>query len=69
MPRDPVLRGSDPGDGPPELPDARETGETGPGSDDGFDPDDARLDDRLRPQCLDDVVGQSKVVERLRIVL
>lgn len=34
-----------------------------------FDPDDSHLDDRLRPQRLDDVVGQRKVVERLRIVL
>ncbi len=73
MPRDPVLRGSDPGDGPPELPEmpeAVETAETAEaGAAEGFDADDARLDDRLRPQCLDDVVGQSKVVERLRIVL
>ena len=69
MPRDPVLRGSDPGDGPPELPDSPETAGSTPGPDDGFDPDDAHLDDRLRPLSLDDVVGQSKVVERLRIVL
>lgn len=44
--------------------------------DDGDEPDqgpadseDRRLDEELRPQSLDDVVGQHKVVERLRIVL
>ena len=63
MPRDPVLRGPEPGDGAPEeTPVASD-----PGS--GFDPDDGRLDEQLRPMTLDDVVGQSKVVERLRIVL
>jgi holliday junction DNA helicase RuvB len=31
--------------------------------------DDARYDDELRPQCLDDVVGQQKVVTRLKITL
>ncbi len=36
---------------------------------DGFDPDDDRFDDELRPQRLDDVVGQRKVVERLEIML
>lgn len=63
MPRDPVLRGPEPGDGAPE--------ETPVASDpeSGFDPDDGRLDEQLRPMTLDDVVGQSKVVERLRIVL
>jgi holliday junction DNA helicase RuvB len=35
----------------------------------GFDPDDARYDDELRPQRLRDVVGQRRVVERLEIVL
>ena len=38
-------------------------------SSDSFDPNDARYDDELRPQSLDDVVGQRKVVDRLRIVL
>ncbi|GAB4146707.1 MAG: Holliday junction branch migration DNA helicase RuvB [Planctomycetaceae bacterium] len=36
---------------------------------DGFSTDDDRYDDELRPQRLDDVVGQRKVVERLRIML
>ncbi|MGH7201499.1 MAG: Holliday junction branch migration DNA helicase RuvB [Planctomycetaceae bacterium] len=35
----------------------------------GFDPDDPRHDDELRPQRLADVVGQRKVVERLQITL
>lgn len=35
----------------------------------GFPSDDARHDEELRPQRLDDVVGQRKVVERLRIIL
>ncbi len=35
----------------------------------GFDPDDARYDDELRPQRLKDVVGQRRVVERLEIIL
>ena len=35
----------------------------------GFNPDDARYDDELRPQRLDDVIGQRKVVERLKIML
>ncbi len=63
MPRDPVLRGPDPGDGVPE--------ETPVASDpeSGFDSDDGHLDEQLRPLTLDDVVGQCKVVERLRIVL
>jgi Holliday junction DNA helicase RuvB len=34
-----------------------------------FRPDDERHDEELRPQTLDDVVGQRKVVERLRIML
>lgn len=35
----------------------------------GFNPDDERFDDELRPQKLSDVVGQRKVVDRLKIVL
>lgn len=34
-----------------------------------FNPDDERFDDELRPQKLDEVVGQRKVVDRLRIML
>ena len=63
MPRDPVLKGPEPGEGPPE-----ET-PVAAGPESGFDPDDGRLDEQLRPLTLDDVVGQVKVVERLRIVL
>lgn len=35
----------------------------------GFPPDDESFDEELRPQRLTDVVGQRKVVERLRILL
>ena len=63
MPRDPVLKGPDPGEGAPE-----ET-PVAAGPDGAFDPDDGHLDEQLRPLTLDDVVGQDKVVERLRIVL
>ena len=35
----------------------------------GFNPDDDQFDDELRPQKLSDVVGQKKVVDRLKIVL
>ena len=34
-----------------------------------FNPDDDKFDDELRPQKLGDVVGQKKVVDRLKIVL
>ena len=34
-----------------------------------FNPDDEQFDDELRPQKLVDVVGQRKVVDRLKIVL
>jgi len=34
-----------------------------------WDSDDSRFDDDLRPQMLKDVVGQRKVVERIRIIL
>jgi holliday junction DNA helicase RuvB len=46
-------------------------GDDGPaaGSGSAFNPDDEQFDDELRPQGLDEVVGQRKVVERLRIVL
>ncbi|HUG90326.1 MAG TPA: Holliday junction branch migration DNA helicase RuvB [Planctomycetaceae bacterium] len=35
----------------------------------GFSPDDDQHDDELRPQRLEDVVGQRKVIERLRIMI
>ncbi len=34
-----------------------------------FNPDDDSFDDSLRPQRLDQVVGQRKVVERIRVML
>ena len=40
-----------------------------PGQGASFNPDDEQFDDELRPQGLNEVVGQRKVVERLRIVL
>ncbi|MFP6768995.1 MAG: Holliday junction branch migration DNA helicase RuvB [Planctomycetaceae bacterium] len=62
MPRDPLLKGSVSAAG---------GGEASPSQagDDGFDSDDAGYDEQLRPLALDDVVGQRKVVERLRIIL
>ena len=57
---------------------ARQTVIQGAGASDGvpptdsggaFNPDDERFDDELRPQKLDEVVGQRKVVDRLRIML
>jgi Holliday junction DNA helicase RuvB len=64
MARDKVIQGGDAsgrkpprGGGPPD----------GGGS--AFDPNDERLDEELRPQKLSEVVGQRKVVERLRIAL
>ncbi len=43
--------------------------EPSPLSTPAFDPDSPERDDELRPQRLEDVVGQRKVVDRLRIVL
>lgn len=34
-----------------------------------FDPNSREIDERLRPQSLDDVIGQKKVVERVRVML
>ncbi|QDT33496.1 Holliday junction branch migration DNA helicase RuvB [Thalassoglobus polymorphus] len=34
-----------------------------------FDPNSREIDERLRPQSLSDVIGQSKVVERVRVML
>lgn len=63
MAREPIIQSnsSDEGNGP--IP------PVGNGFGGGFDPDDARYDDELRPQRLKDVVGQRRVVERLEIVL
>jgi len=60
MAREPVIRSSGNGEQPPQDP-----GSFGG----GFDPDDSRYDDELRPQRLEEVVGQRKVVERLKIVI
>ena len=69
MPRDPVLRGPGPGELSPDSEEGVSGGESAGGEGVGFDVDDGHLDESLRPRTLDDVVGQSKVVERLRIVL
>ncbi len=44
-------------------------GDSRPGRASEFRPDDEKHDEELRPQRLDDVVGQRKAVERLRIML
>lgn len=59
MARQTVIQGSEP---PEDAP--RKTGAAAT-----FQADDERLDDELRPQKLDEVVGQKKVVNRLRIML
>jgi Holliday junction DNA helicase RuvB len=63
MARQKVIEGGsdDGGDRPPIPPDF--------GSGGGFNPDDDKFDEELRPQKLADVVGQKKVVDRLKIVL
>src|SRR4051812_2131581 len=53
--------GGDGGKAPPPSP--------GFGSGGEFNPDDDKFDDELRPQKLSEVVGQKKVVDRLKIVL
>ena len=61
MARQRIINGDDnkqPDDEPPRKPPAIE-----------FRPDDEKHDEELRPQKLDDVVGQRKAVERLRIML
>ncbi|MGE3316690.1 MAG: Holliday junction branch migration DNA helicase RuvB [Planctomycetaceae bacterium] len=63
MAREPVIQGKEP-EGP--RPGGRERAPT-PAA--GFDPNDTRYDDELRPQRLDEVVGQRAVIERLKIVL
>lgn len=58
MARDPVYRHDD-DDEPPEI----------GGFSSSFSPDDDRYDDELRPQRLEDVVGQRDVVKRIGIML
>ena len=60
MVREPVFQSDDDSDEEPQFDLPAST---------GFPSDDARHDEELRPQRLDDVVGQRKVVERLRIIL
>ncbi len=60
MARQKVIEGGGSADKPPPIP----TGPLG-----NFNPDDERFDEELRPQKLSEVVGQRKVVDRLRIVL
>ncbi len=51
---------------------ARETifSDDDPGDEGGeFDVNARVVDERLRPQCLEDVIGQTKVVERVRVML
>ncbi len=63
MVRQPIIQGGNSGAGSGnDVPDFGADG-------DDFDPDDARYDDELRPQRLEDVVGQRKVVERLKITI
>jgi Holliday junction DNA helicase RuvB len=68
MAREPIIQGG----GPPPRKQKRGRSEIPPPTTvtgGGFDPNDPRYDDELRPQRLDDVVGQRKVIERLRIIL
>jgi len=60
MVREPVFHSDDDNEGSPPFDVPAST---------GFPEDDFRHDEELRPQRLDDVVGQRKVVERLRIIL
>ena len=58
MVREPVIRDGGNGDS-----------DAGPEHSDKSPAEDRRLDEELRPQTLDDVVGQREVVDRLRIML
>lgn len=71
MARQPVIRGQsgDAGDPHASKGGKADTTASGQPMEYGFDSDDAQYHDELRPQRLDDVVGQRKVVERLRITL
>ena len=60
MVREPVIRGDSDAD-------VTDPG-AGRGSS-GVSDDDSRFHDELRPQMLEDVVGQREVIERLRIML
>lgn len=62
MVREPIIGGGGKGRKPPSAKGAA-------GHLPEFNPGDPRLDEELRPQCLADVVGQRKVVERLQIML
>jgi Holliday junction DNA helicase RuvB len=62
MPRDKVIQGRPPGDEEDVAPQPAETLQP-------FDRDDEAHDAALRPQRLEQVVGQRKVVERIKIML
>jgi Holliday junction DNA helicase RuvB len=73
MARQPIIqqdgggrRGDGGGDSPSEIPLKNSANNS---ADSSFDADDARYDDELRPQRLSEVVGQRKVIERLKIML
>jgi holliday junction DNA helicase RuvB len=68
MAREPVFRGRDPGkdDGDESK---KPLGDPGAGNSSGSSPDETRYDDELRPQRLDDVIGQQKVLARIKITL
>jgi Holliday junction DNA helicase RuvB len=69
MTREKVIQGGSAGGGRKPPRDHGASGHGPPGSRPAFDSDDERFDEELRPQRLADVVGQRKVVERLRILL
>ena len=67
MGREKVIEGGAGGKKRPPSGGSGADGPTGPSG--NFNPDDERFDDELRPQRLNEVVGQRKVVDRLKIVL
>ncbi len=72
MAREPIIQGNAPtesrGNGRRSSPDAGNVPEALPPVG-GFDPQDRSFDEHLRPQRLDQVVGQRKVVERIQVML
>ncbi|MEW4529235.1 Holliday junction branch migration DNA helicase RuvB [Maioricimonas sp. JC845] len=64
MVRETVFQG---GSGSDDEPPRRPPGGPGPGQ--PFNPDDDQFDEALRPKHLEQVIGQAKVVERIRVML